>query len=161
MPLFKKERNETVKKKMKSISDLGAAAYILLHDYKVVGRQGRDIFFQLEGENTEEKFDELTLDYLSSEFHRFDSCIMSLKKIGEYSFDSKSHKFVTDLGAAAYILMHGYRVVGRKGKSIYFQINDDLRFDDLALEYLSSDFHKFDSCLMSLKKIGEYISDQG
>ena len=146
---------------MKSISDLGAAAYILLHDYKVVGRQGRDIFFQLEGENTEEKFDELTLDYLSSEFHRFDSCIMSLKKIGEYSFDSKAHKFVTDLGAAAYILMHGYRVVGRKGKSIYFQINDDLRFDDLALEYLSSDFHKFDSCLMSLKKIGEYISDQG
>ena len=150
-----------MKKRMKSVSDLGAAAYILMHDYKVVGRQGKDIYFQLEGENTEDKFDELTLDYLSSEFHRFDSCIMSLKKIGEYSFDSRIHKFITDLGAAAYILMHGYRVVGKKSKAIYFQTNDENKnFDDLALQYLSSDFHQFDSCLMSLKKIGEYISEQ-
>jgi hypothetical protein len=34
------------------------------------------------------------------------------------------------------------------------------RFYDLSLEYISSDFHRFDSCLMSLKKIGEYISDR-
>jgi len=34
------------------------------------------------------------------------------------------------------------------------------KFDEIALEYISSDFHRFDSCLMSLKKIGEYISEQ-
>lgn len=148
----------------RSVSDLGAAAYILMHDYKVIGRQGRDIFFLLkeeEGHNAE-KFDQLTLDYLSSEFHRFDACIMSLKKIGEYPFNSKSHRFVTDLGAAAYILMHKYKVLGKKGKAIYFETEDTEKdsFDEMALEYLSSDFHRFDSCLMSLKKIGEYISDQ-
>jgi hypothetical protein len=147
----------------KSVSDLGAAAYILMHDYKVIGRQGKEIFFLLTAEEqTAEKFDQLTLDYLSSEFHRFDACIMSLKKIGEYPFASKSHRFVTDLGAAAFILMHKYKVLGKKGKAIYFEVEgeDKDRFDELALEYLSSDFHRFDSCLMSLKKIGEYISEQ-
>ena len=147
----------------KSISDLGAAAYILMHEYKVIGRQGKEIFFLLsEEEKTADKFDQLTLDYLSSEFHRFDACIMSLKKIGEYPFSSKSHRFVTDLGAAAFILMHKYKVLGKKGKAIYFETEgeDKDRFDEMALEYLSSDFHRFDSCLMSLKKIGEYISEQ-
>jgi hypothetical protein len=147
----------------KSVSDLGAAAYILMHDYKVIGRQGKEIFFLLTTEeHTSNKFDQLTLDYLSSEFHRFDACIMSLKKIGEYPFASKSHRFVTDLGAAAFILMHKYKVLGKKGKAIYFEVEgeDKDRFDELALEYLSSDFHRFDSCLMSLKKIGEYISEQ-
>ena len=69
------------------------------------------------------------------------------------------HKFVTDLGAAAYIMMHKYKVVGKKGKAIYFEVNADEthEFDSLQLEYLSSEFHRFDSCLMSLKKIGEYM----
>jgi len=152
-----------MKNNKKSVSDLGAAAYILMHEYKVIGRQGKEIFFLLTAdEQTAEKFDQLTLDYLSSEFHRFDACIMSLKKIGEYPFASKSHRFVTDLGAAAFILMHKYKVLGKKGKAIYFEVegDDSARFDELALEYLSSDFHRFDSCLMSLKKIGEYISEQ-
>ena len=158
------ERKGEMKKNQKCVSDLGAAAYILMHEDKVIGRRGKEIFFLYDdAERTAEKFDELTLDYLSSEFHRFDSCIMSLKKIGEYPFDQKKHRFVTDLGAAAYILMHGYRVVGKKGKAIYFEVIEEEaaeKFDEIALEYLSSDFHRFDSCLMSLKKIGEYINEQ-
>ncbi len=31
------------------------------------------------------------------------------------------HKFVNDLGVAAYILMHGYVVIGKKARSIYFE----------------------------------------
>lgn len=158
--LERKKERMTMNKK--SVSDLGAAAYILMHDYKVIGRQGRDIFFSINDKETAEKFDQLTLDYLSSEFHRFDACIMSLKKIGEYPFAPKSHRFVTDLGAAAFILMHKYKVLGKKGKAIYFEVEneDNDRFEELSLEYLASDFHRFDSCLMSLKKIGEYISVQ-
>jgi regulator of sigma D len=147
----------------KSVSDLGAAAYILMHRFKVIGRKGKDIYFSLNEKQTSEEFDQLVLDYLSSEYHRFDSCIMSLKKIGEYSFEAKNNKFVADLGAAAYVLMHKYKVIGKKGKCIYFEVDNDQetrdRFDDLALDYISSDFHRFDSCLMSLKKIGEYVSD--
>lgn len=151
-----------MKKTQKSVSDLGAAAYLLMHDYKVIGRRGKDIYFSLREQQTPEQFDQITLDYLSSEFHRFDACIMSLKKIGEYAFDNRNNRYVTDLGAAAYILMHKYRVVGKKGKAIYFeveQISSD-KFDEIALEYISSDFHRFDSCLMSLKKITEYVSEQ-
>lgn len=145
------------------MSDLGAAAYILMHNFKVVGRRGKEIYFSLSEKQTSEEFDQLVLDYLSSEFHRFDSCIMSLKKIGECNLEAKGNKFVTDLGAAAYILMHKYKVLGKKSKSIYFEVDNDQetrnKFDELSLEYISSDFHRFDSCLMSLKKIGEYISD--
>lgn len=148
-----------MKKNQKSVSDLGAAAYLAMHDYKVVGRRGKDIYFLTD--NDIKKFDQLTLDYLSSEFHRFDACIMSLKKIGEYDFTMKNYRFVTDLGVAAYILMHKYKVIGKRGKAIYFEVEDEIadKFDEIALEYISSDFHRFDSCLMSLKKIGEYISE--
>jgi hypothetical protein len=70
-------------------------------------------------------------------------------------------RHVTDLGAAAFVLMNKYRVVGKKGQAIYFEINEDEidSFESLKLEYLSSEFHRFDSCLMSLKKIGEYAPE--
>jgi hypothetical protein len=67
----------------KKVGDLGAAAYLMMHGYKVVGRQQRAIVFEVETEGSDQ-FDERQLEYLSSEFHRFDSCIMSLKKIGDY-----------------------------------------------------------------------------
>ena len=67
----------------KEVSDLGAGAYLLMHGYKVIGRRGKVIVFEIEAEEGAE-FDQRTMDYLSSEFHRFDSCLMSLKKIGEY-----------------------------------------------------------------------------
>jgi hypothetical protein len=67
-------------------------------------------------------------------------------------------KTVSDLGAGAYLLMHGYRVIGRKGKEFIFEINEseETEFEQRKLEYLSSEFHRFDSYIMSLKKIGEY-----
>jgi len=71
-------------------------------------------------------------------------------------------KEVSDLGAGAYLMMHGYKVIGRKGKSIVFEVEEDgvRLFEQRTMEYLSSDFHRFDSCLMSLKKIGEYMPDK-
>lgn len=149
--------------KLKSIEDLGTAAYILMHSYKLAGRRGKEIIFIID-EKEEDKFDTICLDYLSSEFHRFDSCIMSLKKIRDYNFeDTGRTRFATDLGVAAYILMHKYKVLGKKGKYIYFEVENpetNEKFDELAFEYLTSDFHSFDSCLMSLKKLSEYISDK-
>lgn len=66
-------------------------------------------------------------------------------------------RHVSDLGAAAFILMNKFKVIGKKGQSIYFEMNEDEVdiFEGLKMEYLSSEFHRFDSCLMSLKKIGE------
>jgi hypothetical protein len=77
--------------------------------------------------------------------------------------EMKVIRHVTDLGAAAFILMNKYRVVGKKGQAVYFEINEDeiAAFEDLKLEYLSSEFHRFDSCLMSLKKIGECNIPEG
>ena len=71
----------------------------------------------------------------------------------------KIAKFVTDLGAAAYIMMHKYKVMGKRGKAIYFEVDEKEQdeFDQRTMEYLSSEYHRFDSCLMSLKKIGEYM----
>lgn len=68
----------------KTVSDLGAGAYLLMHGYKVIGRKAKDFIFEI-GESEETEFEQRKLEYLSSEFHRFDSYIMSLKKIGEYS----------------------------------------------------------------------------
>jgi hypothetical protein len=148
-----------MRENVKSVGDLGAAAYLLMHEYRPLGRRGRDIVFRLSEERTEDKFRRLTMDYLASEFHRFDSCIMSLKKINDCLDEADSARFVTDLGAAAYLLMYKFKPVGRKGKAIYFEVDsgDVDKFEELALEYLTSDFHRFDSCLMSLKKLGDYV----
>jgi hypothetical protein len=56
----------------RSVSDLGAGAYLLM-----------DIMFEITPNEIEE-FETLQLEYLRSEFHRFDACIMSLKKIQDH-----------------------------------------------------------------------------
>ena len=73
-----------------------------------------------------------------------------------------AHKEVSDLGAAAYLMMHGYKVVGRRGKAIVFECEHSSmkQMETCTLDYLSSEYHRFDSCLMSLKKVGEYIPDR-
>jgi hypothetical protein len=74
----------------------------------------------------------------------------------------KANRHVTDLGIAAYVLMHGYKVVGKQGRSVYFEMDESEvnSFERLSLDYLSSDYHRFDSCLMSIKKIGEYMPNK-
>ena len=74
----------------------------------------------------------------------------------------KVHKHVTDLGIAAYVLMHGWKVIGKQGRSVYFEMDKSEvdSFERLSLDYLSSDYHRFDSCLMSIKKIGEYMPNK-
>lgn len=68
---------------LKEVSDLGAGAYLLMHGYKIMGKRGKNYAFEVENSESKE-FDMKVRDYLNSEFHRFDSCLMSLKKIGEY-----------------------------------------------------------------------------
>ncbi len=145
---------------IKRIDDLGASAYLLMHGYKVSGRDRRAIVFEVSREESME-FDKRTMEYLSSEFHRFDSCLMSLKKLGEYAITVESYKKVTDLGAGAYLLMHKHRIVGRQGRAIYFEVDPDKakEADDCLFAYLSSEYHRFDHCLMSLKKIEEYVAE--
>ncbi len=67
----------------KSVNDLGIAAYLMMHGYKVVGRRNRTVFFEIK-ESESQEFEGMTFEYLSSPYHDFDSCLMSLKKVGEY-----------------------------------------------------------------------------
>lgn len=149
------------------VNDLGVAAYILMHGYAVVGKKGRSIYFECTNEEDEKEFDRLILDYQPpNEFYTFDSCLMFLKKIHEVSPNGGDYKIVSDLGVAAYLLMHEYnnksigcRVVGKKGKYIYFEVPKDRLddFDRLSYQYLPSQFQTYDSNLMALKKIDEYM----
>jgi hypothetical protein len=71
---------------IKTVGDLGAGAYLLMHKWKPLGRSGKDILFEVSAAE-EKEFEALQLQYLTSEFHRFDACIMSLKKMREYQKD--------------------------------------------------------------------------
>lgn len=154
----------------KFVNDLGVAAYLLMHGYTVVGKRAKSIYFECHTTQEEEDFDKLVLEYQPpNEFYTFDSCLMFLKKINEcvpLYLDDKVHKCVTDLGVAAYLLMHEYRpnsigvrVIGKKGKNVYFSHPEGLgnEFKRLSYEYLTSQFQTYDSSLMGLKKIGEYM----
>lgn len=140
----------------KSVHDLGIAAYLMMHGFNVIGRKSRTIYFEVEDKDLGE-FDRLSFEYLSGTHRQFDTSLMSLKKIGEYLPEGK-YKAITDLGIAAYLLMHGFRVAGRKGRTVYFDVleQDSDEFEKLNFEYLSTTYHNFDSCLLLLKKVGEY-----
>jgi len=154
----------------KFVNDLGVAAYILMHGYPVVGKRGRSIYFECATEEEMKGFDRLVLEYQPpNEFYTFDSCLMFLKKINEVvpeELEEDRHKIVCDLGVAAYLLMKEYndnslgvKVIGKKGKYVYFSYpegkSDD--FERLSYQYLPSQFQTYDSNLMALKKIGEYM----
>ena len=141
------------------VYDLGVAAFILMQGFQLAGRKEKSYVFNVSKEKLKE-FEDQKTSYLFSEFHYFDHCLMGLKKLEEYPFSINSNKFVTDLGAAAFLLMHKFKLVGKKGRAFYFECNskeDEAQFDDLNLQYTSSVFHDFDSKLMSLKKIGEFL----
>lgn len=155
---------------VKFVNDLGVAAYLLMHGYSVVGKKGRSIYFECYSDTEAEDFENLVLQYQPpNEYYTFDSCLMFLKKINEYipdNLDDNVHISVSDLGVAAYLLMHEYRpnsigirVVGKRGKHVYFYHPEGKRddFKRLSYEYLTSQFQTYDSSLMGLKKIGEYM----
>lgn len=139
---------------MKQIRDIGIAAYLVMHDYKLSDKQEKNFIFIIEPPENK-KFEDLKISYLSSEFHHFDSCIMSLKKLEEYPFDLDSQFYTNDLGCAAYILMHKFKLLGKKHKYFYFEISpeEESQFREIMIQYSGSEFHSFDSKLMSLKKI--------
>jgi hypothetical protein len=154
----------------KFVNDLGVAAYILMHGYAVIGKKARSIYFECENEEASRAFDKLLLEYQPpNEFYTFDSCLMFLKKINETvpdHLDKNIHKIVNDLGVAAYLLMHEYgkkslgvKVIGKKGKFVYFEHPEGRSedFERLSYQYLPSQFQTYDSNLMALKKIGEYM----
>jgi hypothetical protein len=72
---------------------------------------------------------------------------------------STVRKSTEDLGIAAYLRMHGFKVVGRKGKAFYFEINreEDIAFNETIFEYPNSPYHDFDTHLMALKKLPHYV----
>lgn len=137
----------------KSVSDLGIGAYLMMHGYKTGGRRGKNVFFEIADKDNEE-FDRLTMDYLQSPFHQFDHYIMILKKVYETA-GTLGGRVVADIGSGAYLMMNGYKVKGRKGKNLYFEVaeKDNEEFEKLMLEYTNSTYSQFDSWLMSLKKI--------
>ncbi len=63
--------------------------------------------------------------------------------------------YVNDLGVGAYCMMHGFKILRKTGNTIYFDLseNEIEEFDKLQMEYLNSDFHRFDSFLMAIKKM--------
>lgn len=141
----------------KHVNDLGVAAYILMHGYDVAGKKGKSYYFEV-SDTDPTNFDSICLEYLNERnYHKFDHCIMSLKKVPTIKPRVKSSP-VNDLGLAAYIFMHDFDISGREGNSFFFEVSDSLkqRFEKLTMEYLSSPYHRFDHCIMSLKKVPEH-----
>lgn len=75
---------------------------------------------------------------------------------------TKIRKGVEDLGVAAFLRMHGFRVVGRKGKTFFFDVmnkEEEDKFHEAVFEYPNSPYHDFDANLMALKKLPHYVPD--
>jgi hypothetical protein len=146
----------------REVADLGEAAFAKMKGFRCVGRKGRSFFFDVPV-GAEEKFDALNLEYINSPYHDFDACIMSMKKVADRLSEPRGQlrKAVSDLGSAAYLKMHGFKCAGRRGRNFFFEVADEdvEKFDMLNFEYVNSQYHDFDSAIMCLKKIGEYMAE--
>src|SRR4051812_40990318 len=112
----------------------------MMHGFNVTGRKSRTFFFEAEEKDAAE-FDRLHFEYASSTFRKFDMALMSLKKIGEYVPKSeKDFAPISDLGIAAYLIMHGFKVVGRHGRIVFFDVaeTDMDEFKKLSFEYITT-----------------------
>ena len=153
-----------MKELLVAVEDLGVAAYLSLNGYKVIGKKAKQLMFEVNREGLDD-LHRLKFDYLSSQYHDFDAKLMSLKKIGDYTrlavfWQSKELvREIDDLGASAYLNMNGFKVIGKKGKVVFFEVSeqDDGEFERMKYDYLSSPYHDFDAKLMSLKKLGDYM----
>lgn len=160
-----------MKELRKSVSDLGMAAYLMLHGCSVVAKEGKLIYFECNDETDEEAIDNLILEYQPpNDFITFDNCLMFLKKLNDKhpKTEEGAIKLIPNLGQAAYILLHECReqpenrlnakVVGKKGKNIYFRHPEEMsgKLTKLANDYFLSQFYKYDQELQGIKKYGEY-----
>jgi hypothetical protein len=148
---------------VKQQADLGVSAYLLMNKFSLLGKKEKTFYFEIEKQN-ETKFDELIVNYLFSEFHYFDHCLMGLKKLQDFNLNhsNSSKNYVSDLGVAAYLLMHKFKLTSKLGKNYYFDITsqeEENQFNELNLQYTNSEFHDFDSKIMSLKKIGSFFKN--
>jgi len=68
---------------------------------------------------------------------------------------------IDDMGVAAYLRMHGFKIVGKKGRNYYFEypIREENEFKRCTFEYVNSPYHDFDSHLMAIKKLKEYLPE--
>jgi hypothetical protein len=136
------------------VLDLGIAAYLLMHGYKVVGKKAKAIYFECNNEQEALEFNKYILEYQPpNEFYLFDSCLMYLKKIGENLLEDiqdSNYRTVSDLGTAAYLMLHecspnkmGIKFLGRRDRLVYFKVpvNKTKEFEELSFEYLPSPFH--------------------
>jgi hypothetical protein len=69
-------------------------------------------------------------------------------------------KRITDLGKAAYLMMHKHKILGRRDKAWWFEVQEGEEsdmFNERCMEYLRSPYHDFDACLMACKKMDEWL----
>lgn len=156
----------------KCVNDLGIAAYMMMNGYDLAGKSGKSIYFQCLSEDESLEFDRTFLEYQPpNEFCTFDGCLMWLKKIGDLpppKFDEKIHKVISDLGAAAYVMLNEHRdkihrlnarVIGKRGKDVYFEHPEENgeKLIKLSWSYCKGQFQKYDAALQTLKRNGEYM----
>ena len=86
---------------------------------------------------------------------------LELKERRMHMSEGTVTKAVDDLGIAAYVGMHGFKLIGRKGKVFYFEIyrEEENDFNQTLFDYVNSDCQKFDRELMALKKMPYFIPD--
>lgn len=135
------------------VEDLGVAAYLCLHGYKFDHKKGKQFIFVCE--DTFDAFSRKKFDYITSQLHDFDAKLMSLKKLGEYcprNLDENTVQ-INDLGMAAYLSMNGFKIIGRRGTDVFFEIIDsEEEFLNHKIEYKDSPYRAFDNELRYLKK---------
>lgn len=75
--------------------------------------------------------------------------------------DKPTRRAVGELGMAAYIKLYGFRCLGRKGRDFFFEVDETElnQFDQLMVDYINSPMHEFDSAIMSLKKMPQYVEE--
>lgn len=149
-------------------TELNIAAFLHYNGKNIISAKetnGKYIFV-FNNPKSQKKCEELEIEFLNSEFIRYENSMRTIKKIIysqlKHSVDSKEGLWDTpELNVAAYLHYKGKRIVHAtrepSGKYIIMfsnpKMQNDKSCEEYEIEFLNSDFIRFDNSMKTIKKI--------
>jgi hypothetical protein len=141
------------------VSDLGLASYLKMRGFKVVSAHKRQVMFACEDNGTASRIENAKIEYVNSEFSRFDGVMMTLKimPIRDVDVANPSLRIIDSLGLASFIkLRTGFRLVSRTApnKFVFFvPVEHSEKFDEVHFDWANGELREFDASMMAIKSM--------
>lgn len=143
---------------LKKIADMGLAAYLKMHGFEISSINKKNIEIEVRNESEENKLKELQMEYVNSDFCKFDCILMDLKRLPIVSKDfcSLDLQRVDSLGISSYLQLNrgNWILHSRTGRNCFlFKVPESSleSFREKQIAWNNSKLQDFNHEIMAIK----------